>query len=202
MHRPPLQNTFRPAIRFPRPHSGKAAFSLIEVTLAIGIIAFAFVALFGLLPTGLQTFRAAIDTSNETWILQSINSMVQTTDFAGIEDLGFEKSGEIFYYDEEAKLTDSEKHPGDDVAKRSRLYAVKIVTDKLNRPDGDSSSSNATLMNHGLRVIAVIAPVQDLKAMADFGTVKDGASLKTLPKQANVRTRTFFVARMDSQPLP
>ena len=44
--------------------TSNAGFSLIEVTLAIGIIAFAFVALFGLLPTGMQTFRASVDTTN------------------------------------------------------------------------------------------------------------------------------------------
>ena len=63
-----------------RNHSG---FSLVEVALAIGIIAFAFVSLFALMPTGLNTFRAAIDTSNETWIMQGMNSMIQTTDFTG-----------------------------------------------------------------------------------------------------------------------
>ena len=52
-------------------------FSLVEVTLAIGIIAFAFVALFGLLPMGMTTFRAAVDSTNDTSIMQDLNSMVQ-----------------------------------------------------------------------------------------------------------------------------
>ena len=201
MYRSPLQKPAEFAMLAPRGQRSAAAFSLVEVTLAIGIIAFAFVALFGLLPTGMQTFRAAIDISNESWILQNINSMVQTTDFAQIENLGFKKSGEIFYFDEEAKLTDTEKHPGNAAAKLARLYAVKLVTDNMHRPDGDNESSSATLMSHGMRVIAVIAPVQDAKAMTDFGTVEDAKSLQALPKQANVRGRTFFVARMDSQPI-
>ena len=130
----------------PRGQRSAAAFSLVEVTLAIGIIAFAFVALFGLLPTGMQTFRAAIDISNESWILQNINSMVQTTDFAQIENLGFKKSGEIFYFDEEAKLTDTEKHPGNAAAKLARLYAVKLVTDNMHRPSPrDRRSSTSRL---------------------------------------------------------
>ena len=37
-----------------------AAFSLVEVTLALGIMAFCMVAIFGLLPTGLNTSRDAI----------------------------------------------------------------------------------------------------------------------------------------------
>ena len=176
------------------PHRRRSvdAFSLVEVTLAIGIIAFAFVALFGLLPTGMRTFRAAIDTSNESWILQNINSMVQTTDFAEIEKLGIDKGGKILYFDEEAKLTE---------VVRDRLYAVKLVTDKMHRPDGDSLASSANLTLHGLKVITVIAPFQDGNAMAEFDKVKDAVTLRALPKQVNVRSRTFFVARMDSQPL-
>ena len=84
--------------------TSSSGFSLPEVAMAIGIIAIAFVALIGLLPVGLNTFRAAIDESNETWIMQSMNSMIQTTDFSQIEDLGYEKSQDIFYYDEGAKL--------------------------------------------------------------------------------------------------
>jgi len=43
-----------------RPDRPNAAFSLVEVTLALGIMAFCLVAIFGLLPTGLNTSRDAI----------------------------------------------------------------------------------------------------------------------------------------------
>lgn len=56
-------------------------FSLVEVTLAIGIMAFAFVALFGLLPTGLGTFRQAMDTSVGAHIAQRIAGELQETDY-------------------------------------------------------------------------------------------------------------------------
>src|SRR5687767_6185048 len=94
--------------------SDSSGFSLVEVAMSIGIIAFAFVALFALVPTGLTTFRESIDISNETWIMQNMNSMVQTTDFRKIEDLDFEKSGEIYYFDEEGKRTDTENNPAPD----------------------------------------------------------------------------------------
>jgi len=68
--------------------------------MAIGIIAIAFVALIGLLPVGLNTYRAAIDESNQTWIMQSMNSMVQTTDFAHVKELDFKDSNEIYYFGE------------------------------------------------------------------------------------------------------
>src|SRR4030095_8999506 len=86
--------------------SRSAGFSLPEVAMAIGIIAIAFVALIGLLPVGLNTYRAAIDEANQTWIMQSMTSMIQTTDFARVEELDYKVSNEIYYFDEEGALID------------------------------------------------------------------------------------------------
>src|SRR5436190_7323971 len=125
-----------------------SGFSLPEVAMAIGIIAIAFVALIGLLPVGLNTYRAAIDESNQTWILQSMNSMIQTTDFCKIQELDYQTSGEIYYYDEGAKQTDSERKPGTPEAKAARIYAVKLVTDKMFRPDERNVETPEQLMSH------------------------------------------------------
>src|SRR6185295_6081291 len=112
-----------PALRAgPSSTRAVAGFSLVEVAMAIGIVAFAFVALFSLIPTGLTTFRSSIDTGNETWIMENMNSMIQTTDFSKVPDLAFKaentikttsdyKEGQIYYYDEEGKPTDTELKP-------------------------------------------------------------------------------------------
>ncbi len=60
---------------------GRAGFSLVEITLAIGIVAFAFVGLFALLPAGLTTFRQAMDTSVGAQIAQRIAGELQETDY-------------------------------------------------------------------------------------------------------------------------
>ena len=52
-----------------------------EVTLALGVMAFAFISVFGLLPTGLNTFRQAIDASVESQIAQKVLNDAQQTDF-------------------------------------------------------------------------------------------------------------------------
>jgi len=57
------------------------AFSLIEVVLAVGVVAFAFVAILGLLPAGMSQFRQAIDTSVCAQIAQRIINEAQQTDF-------------------------------------------------------------------------------------------------------------------------
>ncbi len=67
--------------RFPGKRLRLAAFSLVEVTLAIGIVAFAFVSVFGLIPIGLNTFREAMTDSVGLQITQRVLNEMQQTDF-------------------------------------------------------------------------------------------------------------------------
>ena len=57
-------------------------FSLVEVVLAIGVVAFAFVAIFGMLPTGLGISRQAMDASVGSQIAQRIINDAQQSDFS------------------------------------------------------------------------------------------------------------------------
>ncbi len=57
-----------------------------EVVLAIGVVAFAFVAILGLLPTGMTQFRQAIDTTVCAQIAQRVIGDAQQTDFDTLID--------------------------------------------------------------------------------------------------------------------
>jgi uncharacterized protein (TIGR02598 family) len=57
------------------------AFSLIEICIALGIVAFAFVALLGLLPVGLGNYTQAINTQTAAEIYQRIAAELQETEF-------------------------------------------------------------------------------------------------------------------------
>lgn len=59
---------------------------MVEVALAIAVIAFAFVALLALLPAGLTTFRRALDISICTQIAQRIVADAQGADFDLVTD--------------------------------------------------------------------------------------------------------------------
>ena len=59
----------------------RGAFSLVEVALALGIVSFAFVGLFGLLPAGLSLFHQAMDNSVGSQIVQRLVNEAQQTDF-------------------------------------------------------------------------------------------------------------------------
>lgn len=63
-----------------------SGFTLVEVALAIAVIAFAFVALLSLLPAGLTTFRRALDISICTQIAQRIVADAQGADFNLVVD--------------------------------------------------------------------------------------------------------------------
>lgn len=76
-----------------------------EVTLAIGIISFAFVAMFGLLPVGLSVSREAMDTTIEAQIVQQLKTQALQTDFSQLGELG--KAGDEVYFDDQGKTTDA-----------------------------------------------------------------------------------------------
>ena len=70
-----------------QPHRLRSrAFTLVEVVLAIGIVAVAFVALLGLLPTGLGLFRDAMNATVSSQIAQRVLTDAQQTDFDTLID--------------------------------------------------------------------------------------------------------------------
>jgi len=63
-----------------------SGFSLVEVVLAVGVVAFAFVAIMGLIPAGMQQFRQAIDTQVGSQIAQRLIEDAEQTDFNTLID--------------------------------------------------------------------------------------------------------------------
>jgi len=59
-------------------------FSLIEVVMAIGVVAFALVALLGLLPTGLKTFKSTMNTAVGSQIAERVFNDMQVTDWTNL----------------------------------------------------------------------------------------------------------------------
>jgi len=69
------------ALRRPyhRCHSKAAAFSLVELVLALGVAAFCLIAVFGLMPVGMQTNRNATSQTAATSIMAAIVADLRTT---------------------------------------------------------------------------------------------------------------------------
>lgn len=90
-----------------------SGFSLIEVVIAIGIVASVLVALLGLFGLGMDTMREAINEQVEARIMQSVNSDLQASDFDRLQDM----ESEQYFFDEEGTRVRSG---------RDAVYAAKI----------------------------------------------------------------------------
>src|SRR5437773_10927056 len=65
------------------------AFSLVEVTLALGVAAFCLIAVFGLVPVGVQTNRNATSQTAATNILSSVVSDIRASPQSGSNTLRY-----------------------------------------------------------------------------------------------------------------
>lgn len=115
-------------------------FTLVEVTLAIGIISFAFVAMFGMLPVGLNVSRQAMDTTIEAQIVQQLKTQALQTDFKKLGSLGKDAQGNVapFYFDDQGKVVETSSEA---------VYKAEFlpVPGETVLPDGSVSKRLATV---------------------------------------------------------
>lgn len=85
------------------------SFSLVELTLAIGIAAFCLIAVFGLLPIGVQTNQAAISQTAAASILSAVVSDLRatsgTSDTSAQFGINFVSPSQTLYFDEVGRST-------------------------------------------------------------------------------------------------
>jgi len=85
-------------------------FSLVEVTLGLGIIGFALLAVFGLLPVGAKSGREAVDSTRRglvaTDIRNRVRSAVTAADFPAPPGLPAARSLQL-YYDRDGRFVDT-----------------------------------------------------------------------------------------------
>jgi len=131
---------------FARPGKSRLSqgFSLIEVVLAIGVVAFSFVALLGLLPVGMGIFSSSLDTSVHTQIVQRFIADAQQTDFDTLlakttvtryfDDEGSEKTAPSIYT---AQMTvkPTTALPKSAVSTNLATLAIKIAKDPAHSTD-------------------------------------------------------------------
>lgn len=109
--------------------SFRRGFTLVETTIAMGIVAFAMVPILGLVPMGLTTFRNAISVTAEAQIVQGLSNEILLTDYQLLTDKY--SSEQVSYYSDEGEHLLS----GGDAA---ALYQAKVVLQDVSAP-ADSS---------------------------------------------------------------
>lgn len=104
-------------------------FTLVEIALSLGIMAFAFLGVIGLLPVGLGASKQAIDATLVSQISQEMTAQALQTDFSGLASLSAEFPAQ---YDEQGNRLEAgstELHP-------EAIYAAafEVPTDAEGKP--------------------------------------------------------------------
>jgi uncharacterized protein (TIGR02598 family) len=120
-------------------HNGRqAAFSLVEVVMALGIAAFCLVALLGLMPVGLKTVRDARGDSLRAEILKSMGNIAQQTDYSLLGNL----NGKKYYFDINGLVVSS--------TSADAIYEAALSTNAVSLPPA-YSATNMTSVTVAIR---------------------------------------------------
>jgi uncharacterized protein (TIGR02598 family) len=103
----------------------------VETALALGVTAFALVALMGLLPAGLSIFRKAIDTTVSAQIVQRIVSDAEQTDFDSLLAKGTSSGGDYYvlplrYFDDQGNEVVTAGPQPTSIEQQRILYQVRV----------------------------------------------------------------------------
>jgi len=133
--------------------SFRQAFSLVEVTIAIGVVSFSLLAIMGLVPVGLTTLRSAMDQTVESQIVQSIGSQALLTPFGQLTNHYADK---VAYYSEEGVITPD---------RSSARYEVETSLADAVYP----GSTNVSQLSSAIQSLRVrIVRIQGVAATNDF----------------------------------
>lgn len=171
-----LPHDFLPARRFFRP-STQHGFSLVEISLALGIICFAFIPLLGLLSLGMSTMRSASDESTATRIIQKIGNEVQQSDFDTLLT-----SASPRYFDAQSRELPAS-------AKAESIYQAQILV--LADPGTP----------HLKRIVVQVARNPGDTQTLESQTLSQGNAIWAGASELPVVTRSLLVARSSSLPV-
>ena len=110
-------------------------FSLVEVTIAIGVVSFCLLTVIGLLPVGLGTLREAIDQTVQSQIAQKLAGEILLTPYS---QLTTKYAGSNFYFDDAGSLV---------TAVSDRRHQVQIILTNPVYPGSSNAPTNTPIAN-------------------------------------------------------
>lgn len=122
---------------------GTRGFSLVEVTIALGITAFAAMVLLAMMCSGMNSSRESADRTVSAQIAQQMIGMVQQTNWSEVPSL----AQEYFYFDEAGQLV---KGPDDFAAV---FAACVLVEPSVSLASGGEGGTNDQLAAIRVRVV-------------------------------------------------
>jgi len=145
-------NRQKPRFKYERFSS---AFSLVEVTLAIGIVSFAFLAVLSLMPAGLTRLRQAKDATANAQIMQQINDSIRMADYSTLSNsFGTSGGSRYFIYDSECDLLTNSTNAATVLTKDARYIAKATVipTSLSNTATGGGTLTQQKLAKATIRI--------------------------------------------------
>jgi hypothetical protein len=130
--------------------------------------------------------------------------MVQTTEWEKLWGPNSQFKDEIYYFDEEGRLTDTESNPSNlEAVRRSRLYQAKLFFEPLYRPTESVSTDTFIAINGStepvaVRVIVVLGNRSNRKAMTSFTDLTAPEQIQQLPPDSGLSIRAFVATEMNS----
>ena len=161
----------RPKLRF----GSKASFSLIEVVIALGIIAFVLVPMMGLLTGGLSSIHTSVNNSVTSEIIDQVRA---TQEGATSNTLYNEPTTTVYYFDSQGVVTNQ----------ASSIYQATVYKPVSPTSSSLPSSSNPNLIFSGQLAAAQIYQIQVVVGY------NPGGSLGT---PINLTTNSVFVTPLD-----
>jgi uncharacterized protein (TIGR02598 family) len=125
---------------FSEPFASRCGFSLVEVSIALGIVSIALLSVLGLMPVGLSTMRQAMDQTTEAQILRRISGEAALVPF---DRLDLFASAGPYFFAQDGTLQDQQ---GQDTR-----YAVSLQRLAASYP----GSSNAVNLSSSLAAFRV-----------------------------------------------
>lgn len=118
----------------------RSGFSLVEVTIALGVVTFAAVSILGLLPTGLVVMRDAMNQTVESQIVRSIAGQSVVANFANLT------AGSPFYFDNEGQRI---------LKAEDSVYTVSLSSTPPIYPGSTNAGGNlsASLVNLRMEIV-------------------------------------------------
>jgi len=118
----------------------RSGFSLIEVTIALGVVTFAAVSILGLLPTGLLVMRDAMNQTVESQIVRSIAGQSVVANFANLTN------GSPFYFNDEGQRI---------LTAEGSVYTVSLSNTTPIYPGSTNAGANlsASLVNLRIQIV-------------------------------------------------
>ena len=178
------------------------AFSLVEVSLALAIVAIAFTVMIAMLPVGLRQSRAATDTTNEARILSAMTATLNSTEYLKLN----ETADLVYYFDADGGYLESAESgatggTGTAASKneKDRVYQAKFVFSGQPTPgsagkyDQDTVSKRAHILFG--RYTPVVTKIFD--SLNSTAGATETSSLDSIKKGSPVKIMPVVVAKMD-----